>query len=98
MTSAELAASATQDSSPPGGLSAEVKALWYAKKGEWEEAHNIAQEIHSPMGSWIHGLLHLIEGDQGNANYWFHKAAKPTRRPGDIDALWGEIATQLLGA
>lgn len=77
---------------------AEAKALWHAKKGNWVEAHNIAQEIHTPMGSWIHALLHLIEGDQGNANYWFHKAGKQTRIPADIDTLWNEIATELLAS
>jgi hypothetical protein len=98
MTAAELAASAKSDSAPPADLSAEAKALWHAKHGDWEDAHDIAQEIHTPMGSWIHALLHLIEGDQGNANYWFHKAGKPTRQPADIDPLWDEISQQVLGS
>jgi hypothetical protein len=92
MTAAELAASALRDAAPPPGLSDEAQALWQAKKGQWEAAHNIAQEIHTPLGSWIHALLHLIEGDQGNADYWFAKARKPSRRAPDIDALWDEIA------
>ena len=44
------------------------------------------------MGSWIHALLHVIEGDQWNADYWFSKAGKPSRKPKEIDALWLEIA------
>jgi hypothetical protein len=96
MTAAELAASATSDSSPPAGLSREAQALWQTKKGDWEAAHNIAQDIHTPMGSWIHALLHVIEGDQWNADYWFSKAGKPSRKPADIDALWQEIAAQTL--
>jgi hypothetical protein len=96
MNAEALAASALQDDKPVGGLSDEAQSLWFAKKGEWEKAHNIAQDIHTPMGSWIHGLLHLIEGDQGNANYWFHRANKPAKRPADIDALWTEIAKEVL--
>ena len=97
MTAAELAASAQKDATPPAGLSWEAQALWYTKKGQWEEAHNIAQDIHTNMGSWIHALLHMIEGDQGNANYWFHRAGKPSRRPADIGKLWDEIATEVVG-
>lgn len=78
-------------------LSAEAKALWFAKKGNWDEAHNIAQDIHTHMGSWIHALLHLIEGDVGNANYWFHKARRPTQRISEIDSLWDMIAAEVLG-
>ena len=96
MTAEELAASATKDSRPPDGLSEEAQALWHTKKGNWERAHNIAQDIHTPMGSWIHALLHVIEGDQGNANYWYHKARKPSRGPADIDSEWLTIAREVL--
>ncbi len=96
MNAEELAASAQRDDQPPAGLSGEAQSLWYAKKGQWEAAHNIAQDIPTPLGSWLHGLLHLIEGDQGNANYWFHRANKPAKRPADINALWTEIAQQVL--
>ncbi len=95
MTAQELAASALKDSQPPAGLSAEAKSLWFTKKGDWEAAHNIAQDIHTPLGSWIHALLHVIEGDQWNADYWFAKARKPSRGPKDVDTLWAEIADSL---
>ncbi len=96
MNAAELTESVKRDSAPDESLPEGAKALWHAKKGNWEDAHNIAQEIHTPLGSWIHALLHLIEGDQGNANYWFHKAGKPSRKAGEIDALWVEITNLVL--
>ncbi len=96
MTVSELVESVKRDPAPNDSLSQEAKALWQAKKGNWADAHNIAQEIHTPLGSWVHALLHLIEGDQGNANYWFHKAGKPARKPAEIDALWEEIARKVL--
>jgi len=92
MTPAELASANVL----PASLSLEAQSLWYTKHGNWEAAHNIAQDIHTPMGSWIHALLHLIEGDQWNADYWFSKAGKPSRKPKDMDALWDEIAGQVL--
>lgn len=97
MTAAALAQSATSDAAPPAGLSPEAEALWHAKKGNWHEAHEIAQDIHTAMGSWIHALLHLIEGDVGNAGYWYAKARKPARGRGDIDAEWEIIATEVMG-
>lgn len=96
MTAAELADSAQHDDAPPSGLSPEAQALWYAKNGKWDEAHDIAQDIHTPMGSWIHALLHLIEGDIGNAGYWYAKARKPARTRRDIDSEWQDIATEVL--
>lgn len=98
MTAADLAASAARDASPPPGLSPEAEALWHAKKGNWHEAHEIAQDIHTPMGSWIHALLHLIEGDIGNAGYWYAKARKPSRGRGEIDSEWQTITQQVLGS
>lgn len=41
---------------------------------KWEEAHNIAQDIPSIHGSLLHGILHEIEGDQWNADYWYRRA------------------------
>ena len=94
---ASLKESALRDSAPPEGLSPELKSLWLAKAGRWEESHDIAQDIDTAMGSWIHALLHLIEGDTGNAGYWFHRAGKPTVPMSGIDRLWDEIAGVVLG-
>src|SRR6187399_3790279 len=97
MTANELAASAQREASPPAGLSPEAEALWHAKKGNWHEAHEISQDIHTPMGSWIHALLHLIEGDTGNAGYWYARAGRPVRGVRDIDDEWDRIAAHLCG-
>ena len=96
MTIEELIRSAAEDAEPPEDLSPELKALWHTKADHWDTAHNIAQDIHTPTGSWIHALLHLIEGDIGNAGYWFRNAGKPVRSTDEIDALWNEIAAELL--
>src|SRR5690606_17958433 len=80
-----------ETNSPPQGLSAELKALWLTKADRWTEAHDIAQEIPSRMGAWIHGLLHAIEGDFGNSAYWFKKAGLPAIQESEIDAEWDKI-------
>ncbi len=76
---------------PPDGLSAELRTLWHARKGEWERAHGIAQDLDTRMGSWLHAHLHLIEGDIGNAGYWYRRAGKPARGRGEMQAEWREL-------
>ena len=62
---------------PPSNWSEPLKSLWHDAKGDWESSHDIAQEIGSPMGSWIHAYLHRKEGDKWNAKYWYGRAGKP---------------------
>lgn len=97
MTPAQLATSARRDAQPPASLAAAARALWYTKKGDWEKAHEIAQDMATPMGSWLHALLHLIEGDLSNARYWFAEAGRPSMQPSQSEALWEEIAAEVLG-
>jgi len=53
-----------------------LKSLWYDAKGNWEASHDIAQEMHNDLGSWIHAYLHRKEGDEFNAGYWYRRAGK----------------------
>jgi hypothetical protein len=41
--------------------------------GCWEEAHQVAQDLASPEGSYWHALAHRMEHDTANSNYWFHQ-------------------------
>lgn len=76
MTFTEFEASLKQ-TEPPAQLSGVLKAMWYDGKNDWTASHDIAQEIHSSDGSWVHAYLHRKEGDSGNAAYWYSKAGKP---------------------
>lgn len=72
-----------------------LQALWYEAKGDWEQAHNLAQDVHTPDGSWIHAYLHRIEGDISNAEYWYHRAnRKMPKLP--LREEWEAIVSELL--
>ena len=80
---------------PPAGVSGLVTALWHAAKGNWDAAHGLAQNDGSAEGAWVHAYLHRVEGDEGNAGYWYRRAGKPHCRD-SLDAEWVEIADALL--
>lgn len=84
------------DSKPPRGISKLLEAMWYDGKGDWEMSHNIAQDIPSGDGSWIHAYLHRKEGDQGNAAYWYRRAGRPVSRL-SLNEEWEKITAELLG-
>lgn len=62
---------------PPNEWFDGLKALWFVAKGNWNASHDIAQEMHNELGSWIHAYLHRKERDEWNAGYWYRKANKP---------------------
>src|SRR5947209_7339283 len=39
----------------------------------WDEAHEVAQNVASPEGSYWHAIVHRQEPDAGNSGYWFHR-------------------------
>jgi len=47
-----------------------------ALQGDWEKAHEIAQESEALLAHWIHAVLHKIEGDVDNSRYWYARARK----------------------
>lgn len=94
MTSKEFIDSVGQDS-PPASLPQSLAALWWDRKGEWAQAHAVAQNIHDPTGSAIHAYLHRKEGDIGNADYWYARAGR--RRPAvSLEEEWQALVEELL--
>jgi hypothetical protein len=98
MSFEEFRAAAAGASLPPG-LSRPLQALWHDARGNWEAAHQCAQEEKSRDGSWVHAYLHRKEGDLGNAGYWYSRADHPMPKAGvTLEAEWEAIARELLEA
>ena len=82
---------------PPDGCSAALAALWHDAKGDWEEAHRIAQAVDDEDGAWVHAYLHRKEGDSGNARHWYRRAAR-TFAEDPLPEEWDRIAATLLSS
>jgi hypothetical protein len=80
---------------PPAGLSGELAALWWLRKGDWTAAHELVQALDSADAAWIHAHLHRVEGDGDNAAYWYRRAAQPIATVPTTDE-WQAILAALL--
>ncbi|HKW91942.1 MAG TPA: hypothetical protein VJX92_08585 [Methylomirabilota bacterium] len=60
----------------PTQAEALAAALQHLAAGEWQRAHEIVQEDKSALAAWMHGIVHTIEGDLDNAQYWYRKAKR----------------------
>jgi hypothetical protein len=80
---------------PPDNISVYSKALWYDAKDQWDEAHQLIQDLPDKNASWIHAYLHRKEGDIWNADYWYNKAGR--KRPTvSLEEEWEQIVKEFL--
>lgn len=95
MSVSDLKASLTE-AAPPANLSQPLTALWWVAKGDWEQAHALAQKTPTADGAWVHAHIHRVEGDLDNAGYWYGRAGKPASSEA-LESEWDQIASVLLG-
>ena len=71
------------------------QALAQMRMGHWNEAHNIVQSDDSQLAAWLHGILHVQEGDLENAEYWSGKAGRNFRARGTLHEELGRFEAEL---
>ena len=82
---------------PASELSETLKSLWWDKKGDWDQAHAIAQEIATTRGSAVHAYLHREEGVLWNADHWYARAGR--QRPDiPLEAEWEQLVEEMLAS
>ena len=86
--------SSLSNAAPPD-LSPLLKALWYDGKGDWTNAHELAQNVESKDGAWVHAYLHRKEGDLSNASYWYQQAGRKVKS-GSLEGEWEDIVKSLI--
>jgi len=68
-----------------------LRAVELALSADWRAAHEIVQRYEDDAtAAWIHAVLHKIEGDPGNARYWYRHA---DRMDHVADEPMAELAT-----
>jgi hypothetical protein len=83
------------DDEPPAGLSEILTSLWWDKKGDWDTAHSIAQDIPTVQGSAVHAYLHREEGVLWNADYWYSRAGR-VRPDISLEEEWTQLVHEML--
>jgi hypothetical protein len=66
-----------------------LRAIELAQAGDWDAAHELVQHLEDNTAAWIHAVLHKMEGDLGNARYWY-------RRAGRLDRIDDEPRAELI--
>jgi len=66
--------SASQSDRPADAL---VSAIDHLAAGQWQQAHEIVQKQDSALAAWLHGIVHILEGDLSNAQGWYRRANRP---------------------
>ena len=80
---------------PASGLAAPLAGLWWAAKGNWDEAHRVVQDDAGRDSAWVHAYLHRVEGDLGNAGYWYRQAGRPVATD-SLESEWQRIVSALI--
>ncbi|SDN95769.1 hypothetical protein SAMN05216360_11312 [Methylobacterium phyllostachyos] len=93
---------ALSEAAPPAAWPAPLAALWWLARDPsgpnstgWAQAHGLVQDAPGCAAAWVHAHLHRIEGDSGNARYWYGRAGREEPR-GTVGAEYATIVSALL--
>ena len=70
-------------------------AIRHLRKHDWQKAHEIVQNDESAEGCWAHGIVHMLEGDIGNARYWYRRAHRSFPKDFDVDCEIGLLVASI---
>ena len=72
------------------------QAVELALAGKWDAAHGLVQQYEDDAtAAWVHAVLHKIEGDPGNARYWYRRADRMDHVTDEPSAELSKIKAEL---
>lgn len=73
------------------------EAVARALAGDWQAAHVMVQDPSEKdaHAAWIHAVVHRMEGDAGNARYWYARCGRQLRENVSTEAELREIEAVL---
>ena len=74
------------------GILAQMRA------GQWSAAHDLVQRHDGLLAAWLHGLLHLQEGDLEDAENWYERAGQRFRQRGTLQEELARFEAALKGS
>jgi hypothetical protein len=72
-----------------------MQALELLATGAWQPAHEIVQKEQGTLAAWLHGIVHTLEGDLDNAQYWYRRADRVFPGAAAVQAEISAARTQL---
>lgn len=73
------------------------EVLAHMRAARWREAHDLVQSDDSLLAAWLHGMLHIQEGDLEDAEYWYGKAGRHFRSRGTLDEELARFEAEMGG-
>lgn len=55
------------------------------RAGRWNAAHDRVQRHDSLLAAWLHGIVHLQEGDLEDAENWYDRGGRHFRSRGSLE-------------
>ena len=71
------------------------EAIAPLRRGDWQAAHALVQTLEDALACHLHGIVHRLEGDLGNARYWYRRARVSFAAQDDVAAELTRIETAL---
>jgi hypothetical protein len=75
------------NSAPPGGQPPLLVALWHERKGDWNRAHEIAQDINGRDAAWVHRRKECREAKCASRPWGGMFAVPPERGTSDAGRI-----------
>jgi hypothetical protein len=74
-----------------------LQAVELALAAQWDAAHQLVRQYEEDdTAAWIHAVLHKIEGDPGNARYWYHRANQIQHFADELKTVLAAIKAKLI--